>query len=207
MLTISFVEHPVMELHGVQGVLFTSANGVRAYAVATDTRALPVFAVGDRTADAARASGFELVHSAKGDMNSLAALVRAKTTPGAGALVHPAGSAVAGDLAKTLGTDGYKVRRVVLYEAQAATSLSVEASAALRAGVVDMILFYSPRTAATFVRLASGFESNCAAVDTLCLSRAVAKAAQTLIWRNVIVAQTPTQADLLAALDERLKGS
>jgi hypothetical protein len=28
-----------------------------------------------------------------------------------------------------------------------------------------------------------------------------------LIWRNVIVAQTPTQADLLAALDERLKGS
>jgi uncharacterized protein (DUF1778 family) len=57
------------------------------------------------------------------------------------------------------------------------------------------------------VRLASGFESDCAAVDALCLSQAVAEAAQTLIWRNVIVAQTSTQADLLAALDERLKGS
>jgi uroporphyrinogen-III synthase len=207
MLAISFVEHAVVDLRGVQGVMFTSANGARAYAAATDARALPVYAVGDRTADAARTSGFTTVHSAKGDVNSLAALVRAKTRPDDGALVHPAGSAVAGDLAGMLGAVGYEVRRVVLYEARTATSLSVEASTALRAGGVDMILFYSPRSAATFVRLAVGLESSCAAVDVLCLSQAVATAVQKITWRDVIVAQTPTQADVLAALDERLNGS
>jgi uroporphyrinogen-III synthase len=207
MLTIRFIENAVLDMRGVQGVLFTSANGVRAYCAVTPRRDLPVFAVGDRTADAARSSGFKSVRSAQGDIQSLAALVRAETTPERGAFVHPAGTAVAGDLAGILGESGYEVRRAVLYEARQADALSAETRAALCAGRIDMILFYSPRTAAAFVRLAAGLESACASVEILCLSQAVAAAAEALPWRRVIVAENPAQADLLAALDERLNGS
>ena len=45
-------------LDGVQAVLFTSANGVRAFAAATTRRGFRAFAVGDATAAAARAAGF-----------------------------------------------------------------------------------------------------------------------------------------------------
>jgi uroporphyrinogen-III synthase len=207
MLTIAFAEDASLDMDGVQGILFTSANGVRAYCAVTPRRDLPVFAVGDRTADAARSSGFKSVSSAKGDIHSLAAIVREQMTPTRGALLHPAGSAVAGDLAGILGESGYEVRRAVLYEARQADVLSAETRAALCEGRIDMILFYSPRTAAAFVRLVAGLESACAKVEILCLSQAVADAAGALPWRRVIVAENPTQADVLTALDERLNGS
>ena len=214
MLTIRFIKDSArkgstLNERGVQGVLFTSANGVRAYMAAGGSggrRNLPVFTVGDRTADEARSCGFESVRSANGDVESLAALVCAETTPEGGAFLHPAGTAVAGDLAGILSKRGYDVRRAVLYEARPANALSTETRAALCDGRIDVILFYSPRTAAAFVRLAAGLESACATIEILCLSQAVAEAAQALTWRRVIVAPNPTQADLLAALDERLNG-
>ncbi|HYM03709.1 MAG TPA: uroporphyrinogen-III synthase, partial [Stellaceae bacterium] len=42
------------QLAGVQALLFTSANGVRAFAAASVRRELPVFVVGDASAAAAR---------------------------------------------------------------------------------------------------------------------------------------------------------
>ena len=207
MLTIRFRDAPELDESDVQGVLFTSANGVRAYAQTSARRDLPVFAVGDRTADAAQSSGFASVHSANGDVASLAALVQKNANPKDGPLLHPAGSATAGDLSGLLGEAGFTLRRVVLYDAKQAKALSKATETALCSGDIDMILFYSSRTAATFTRLAVGLKDACSDVDILCLSHAVAEAAQNLKWRRIFVAQNPTQADLLALLDERLNGS
>src|SRR5580698_8674810 len=52
------------DLTGVQAVLCTSANGVGALARASAERGVPVFAVGEATARAARGAGFVGVESA-----------------------------------------------------------------------------------------------------------------------------------------------
>src|SRR5436190_3350578 len=88
-------------LDGVQAVLFTSANGARAFSTASDRRDLQVLAVGEATAEAARGLGFANVESAGGDARDLARLARDRLDPANGALLHAAGSAVAGDLAGT----------------------------------------------------------------------------------------------------------
>ena len=62
-------------LIGAQALLFTSANGARIFAAASPRRELPVFAVGDASAAAARIAGFRTVTSAGGDVTDLAALV------------------------------------------------------------------------------------------------------------------------------------
>src|SRR6185437_1733472 len=103
-----------------------------------------VFAVGDASAAAARLAEFRSVASAGGDVADLAALVAARLSPQQGALVHIAGSEVAGDLAGTLGRAGFSLRRAVLYEARAATALPDEAAAALRQGALDVALFSLP---------------------------------------------------------------
>jgi uroporphyrinogen-III synthase len=205
MLTIEFVGPSDIEERDLQGVVFTSANGVRAYGLASTRRDLPVYAVGDRTAAAARSTGFKNVYSAEGDVTSLATLVQEKARPEDGALLHPAGSTVAGDLQGHLAKAGFKLRRAVLYDAKQKKQFSPKIATALRGSAVDMILIYSPRTAATFVRLAADFKNLGANIDILCLSQAVADAAQAIDWRCVYVAPNPTQADLLAVLDERLK--
>src|SRR3546814_11471173 len=53
-----------------------------------------------------------------------------------------------------LQADGFTVRRAVLYEAAAATALPAPVAMAFAAGQYDAVLFFSPRTAATFATLA-----------------------------------------------------
>ncbi len=190
-------------LEGAQALLFTSTNGVTSFAAASERRDLPAFAVGDGTAAAARQAGFPQVESAQGDVEALVALVAAKLEPDGGALVHASGHAVAGDLAGRLARLGFTVRSVPLYEAITADSLSAPALAALRSGQVGAALFFSPRTAATFVRLAraAGIERHCARTAGVALSPAVAAELEGLGWRQVVVAELPTEAAVLTAVD------
>lgn len=186
----------------VQAVLFTSSNGVRAFAAAVAWRDRSVFTVGDGSAAHARDAGFASVESADGTVEDLAALVGRRCDPAAGVLLHAAGSVVAGDLAGTLGTAGFRVERLVLYEARPAAALSAAARQAMAAGRVAAVLFFSPRTARTFVRLATaaGVAPACGTVSALCLSPAVAQVIGAVPWRDVRVAVRPNRAALLALL-------
>jgi uroporphyrinogen-III synthase len=210
MLTIRTVDDAerrlTEKLTGVQAVLFTSANGVRAFAAAIPRRELPAFAVGDATAAAARIAGFRNVQSASGDVKDLAALVKARLSPQSGALVHAAGSSVAGDLAGALVPLGFTVHRAVLYDAVPADALDPPAVAALHRGEVGLALFFSPRTAASFARLAAAADvaGACRSMAAFALSPAVAEALETLTWRALRVAASATQRELLAALDAYL---
>src|SRR3546814_2179766 len=89
--------------------------------------------------------------------------------PTAGPLLHVAGSVTAGDLAGHLRAAGFDLRRDVLYDARTAEALDERIAAALAAGEIDLALFFSPRTAATFVTLvqAAGLADACRTVAAL----------------------------------------
>jgi len=198
MLHIKNIPGPALSLDGVQGFLLTSANGVRALATRTESRDRVVFAVGDATAREARACGFRDVHSADGDVDDLARLVIKSCDPGAGALLHAAGSAQAGDLTGTLERAGYTVRRDVLYQAVPVDSLPAETLEALKSEALDGVLVYSPRTARLFESLISdaGLVPALARLKLFALSRNVNEAA-TQVWGQRIIAERPDQESLL----------
>jgi uroporphyrinogen-III synthase len=191
-------------LDGVQAVLFTSANGVRAFAEATQRRDFRAFAVGDATAAACRAAGFADVTSAGGAVDDLAKLAIARLRPKAGALFHAAASVTAGDLQGLLEAAGFSVRRAALYEAVESEWLSDATRMAIARHEIDAALFFSPRNAATFVRLATGLEEGCKHMIAVALSSAVAEKLAPLPWRRVAVAAAPNEAALLAALDSSM---
>ena len=188
-------------LDEVQAALFTSANGVRAFAAATPRRDFRAFAVGDATAEAARDAGFADATSAGGDVENLAKLVIATLQPSQGALIHAAGSIVAGDLSGLLEAAGFAVRRAALYEATPADALSAATRRALADGTIDAAMFFSPRNAATFVRLATGLEKSCTRMIAIALSPAVAEHLAPLPWCRIAVASAPNEDSLIAALE------
>ena len=189
---------------GVQAVLFTSANGARQFATASSRFDVPAFCVGDATAAAARIAGFRAVFSAAGDVADLAALAAARLAPHQGPLLHATGAAAAGDLAAALGAKGFVVRRIELYRADEARAVAPEIVAAIRRGEVAAALFFSPRTGRSFVRLArdAGIGENCREMTAIALSPNVATSLRTLNWRDVLIAASPNQPALLAALDD-----
>jgi uroporphyrinogen-III synthase len=202
MLEIRTLDGPPLNLEGVQALLCTSANGVRATAARTTRRDLPVLAVGDATARAARDAGFAHVESAGGDVEGLARLAARRLEPAAGRLLHAAGTAVAGDLAGDLGRAGFTVERHVLYAAEPVTELGHDAVQGLYAGTIDAVLFFSPRTGRSFVKVVqkAGLADRLGGVVALCLSEAVGTAVRTVDWQAIHVARQPDQAALLDLL-------
>jgi uroporphyrinogen-III synthase len=206
LLSIAVTAMAPPDLTGVQGLLLTSANGVRAFAALSPERRLPVYAVGDATARTALQKGFENVTSAAGDIITLAELVQQKWPPGDGVLLHVAGSKVAGNLAEMLTLTGYQYHRAQLYHASKAKALSPGGLKAIENGTLNGVVLYSPRTADSFVDLLrkAGVEKCAKHLHAFCLSDTVAANVGALSWAGVIVAASPNQAALIKSVKEML---
>ena len=188
-------------LPGVQAVVFTSPNGVRAFAAASRRRNVPVIALGDATMAAARAARFGEIESVDGDAEALTSLVVGRLNPLGGALLVVTGAEVGRDLARVLGTAGFSVRRVALYRAEPAQAFSSKVVAGFKSGTVDAAVFFSPGTATVFARLiaASGFAAVCEGMTAVVTSPAVGAALKGIGFDNLVVARAPTQAAILEA--------
>lgn len=206
LIEIHFRAGPPPDLTGVQALLCTSANGVGALARLSGERDLKLFAVGEATAARAHAEGFVHVESAGGNVGDLARLAAARLDPGGGRLVHVAGSAIAGDLAGMLVGRGFAVERAVLYEARPVPVLGAGCVQALEAGIVDFALFFSPRTAAIFARLAdeAAIVPALRFASAVSISEAADRELAGLPFRDRRLATRPDQDGLLRTLDRLL---
>jgi len=198
LLSTRFFDGPDIALDGVQAILATSANGVRALARRTGARDLPLFAVGPQTAAQARKLGFTDVKSADGDADALASATRDWAAPGKGALLHVAGEGNDGKLAAAL--SDFSVRREILYAVTAAEKLPAEIPAWLADGKVDAALFFSPRSAAIFRDLAIKEGLDLKGVLAVAISPAAAAALEPLVLAGVRTSQRPNLENLLNLL-------
>jgi uroporphyrinogen-III synthase len=184
-------------------VLMTSANAPSAmgsHKRLSELRALPVFVVGRRTAEAARAAGFAEVTSADGNQRDLARLVR--TRFGAGGrepLLYLAGEDRAGELAGELGAAGLLVRTALVYRAVAASEFPSGVPDALASGQLDGVLHFSRRSASSFLRCASagGVRAPALKLRHYCLSAQVAEPIVAAGAVRVQVASRPEEAALI----------
>jgi uroporphyrinogen-III synthase len=198
LLKTNFHDGPDVSLDGVQAILATSANGVRALARRTERRDVALFAVGPQTEEEAHARGFASVRNANGDSKSLAAATRDWASPGKGALLHIKGADADGTLATLLKAQGFDVRTRVLYDV-ADIGLPEVVRVQLANHEIDAALFFSARSARIFTAAAAGCPLD--TVMAVCISTATAEALVPLAFRSVRVAPAPNQDALLACLD------
>lgn len=200
------IDDKAVPLSGIGALAFTSANGVRAFAHNATERALPAFAVGPATAAAARDAGFDLVHTAGGDVEALVQLIDRHRALVADAVLHIAGTDRAGDLVGGLRAVGLTAERVVLYAALAAQTLPKAAAAALDDETPPAwAALFSPRTAALFASLVrgAGLENRLRHVRAACLSDAVADAARSVQWKSVDVAPSRDAVSLVRLMIQK----
>ena len=195
-------------------VIVTSANalrGVEPLLKGHRMLELPLFAVGDHTAAAARRAGFTHVVSANGDAANLRDLVlarlRAKELKKASSLLYLAGAEIARDLASELEESGFRVVTQTTYRMIAVKSLPSEARDAFAANQVEAVLHYSQRSARAFLNAAraAGVEISALAIPQCCISATVASVLRDAGATQVVVAATPDENALFEALERALR--
>ncbi len=194
-------------------VIVTSANALRGIGLnaATGCSKLPLFAVGEHTAGAARHAGFTHVMSASGDAAGLRDLVlasvKAKQLKKAARCfiwpariwraIWPANSANAALRSSPTPPTGW-------FRWRACRARSCDAFAASR---IEAVLHYSRRSARAFLDAAraGGVEISALAIPQCCISDAVASVVREAGATQVMVAASPDENALFEALERALR--
>lgn len=203
LLTVKFKD-VMPPLDGVQGLIVTSRNGLRAVAaggIPETAFGLPLFAVGPGTGAFARELGFRHVIEGPGTGRELAEVIRKAAAPQAGALVHLAAERLAFDLKAALAADGFDVVTHVVYATEAA-SLPPTTIQDFRADAFDGVVLMSPRTARVYANLilTAGLDAAASRLTHFCLSHAVKQELQALGSVNAPVARLPHSQEMLALI-------
>jgi uroporphyrinogen-III synthase len=185
-------------------ILVTSANTARAIAGhkrIAELRALPVLAVGERSAAAMRSAGFTHLSSAEGAASDLTRSVAERLKHGE-PLLYLAGADRSADIAADLAAQNFLVRTVVVYRAIQADVLPEAAAEALKGGIGGVVHF-SRRSAEAYVKVTRSAGLSEPAVKKpahFCLSAQVAEPLVKAGAGDIRIAQEPTEPALLALI-------
>ncbi len=188
-------------------VVITSAHAIAAIAsqpVLGELIHLPLFAVGQRSAEAARAIGFMRVTAAGGDLRNLTRTIAAGRPDAKAPLLYLAGEDRSGDLIGDLAVHGIAAELTVVYRAVVAP-FTPALTEALKDGAIDAVLHYSKRSAESFLSggFAAGVAGQALATRHLCLSAQVAEPLTAAGAGRVDVAVRPDEAALIELLAPR----
>lgn len=195
-------------------VIVTSANAIRALAPQLQDSpllTLPLFAVGERTASAARDAGFDKVIVAGGDAAMLRdcvlASVRSKTLKKGATLLYLAGADLSRDLAGELTARGFEVVTQTTYRMAPVAGLPRDVCDGFAGNGIEAVLHYSRRSARAFLDAAraEGVEISALAVPQCCLSETIASALREAGATQLMVASSPDENALFDALERALR--
>jgi uroporphyrinogen-III synthase len=195
-------------------VIVTSANALRGIAPHLSRSRLlqlPLFAVGEHTAAAARHAGFTRVIPAGGDAAALRELVlasvRTRELKKASTLLYLAGADLARDLAGELGERGFSVVTHTTYRMNPVTGLPRDIAGAFAAHRIEAVLHYSRRSARAFLEAAraAGVEISALSIPQCCISDGVAAVVRDAGASQVTIARIPDENALFELLDRALR--
>ena len=195
-------------------VIVTSANALRAIASQLHDLGLlqlPLFAVGEHTAAAAREAGFSEVIVAGGDAVSLRDKVvrsaREKVLRKKDTLLYLAGADLSRDLGGELGAEGFRVVTQTTYRMAPVKHLPRAVRAGFAAHDIEAVLHYSRRSACAFLDAAreEGVEISALAIPHCCLSETVADVLRDAGASQVLVAAAPDETALFDTLERALR--
>jgi len=188
-----------LDLANVQALLMTSAAAARSIQMTDALRALPLYAVGDATAEAALTAGFETVISAGGDGATLAALAADRMSPRQGALLHLRGREIAGDVTGMLRACGFEARHVEVYATHDHPDFKTRIEQELAVGR-GFILIHSPAGGRRLAAAVTDRAKPIAQWHVVGLSHACVKPLEQLRFASTAIAESPDEAALMDAL-------
>lgn len=202
-LGIEYLDQPLPDIDGATPLIFTSANGVRAFARQSSQRANPVYTVGRNTADEARRAGFSTIKTAAGTVDDLVDILLKECEGMAVEPLYVRGEEVSKDLIFLLAKGGIALRELTAYRSVPAQNLSLDLLKAVDARDIAAVLFFSSKGGRVFSELMEQYNRGprMRTTKALCISEAVLKSVSVLPFSGSFIADTPDRYGMIKLLE------
>jgi uroporphyrinogen-III synthase len=184
-------------LQEVDGLLVTSARALEALGNnITNVKSLPLYIVGERSAERARDLGCDHVAAIAPDVRGLIPCL----PPAPQHFLYLRGDHVAHDLPGLLAPMGHRLTEIQTYRSIDVWEMPAPVRTSFEQGHVRAVLFFSARSAAQWIKIVdkAGLAASLSRISALCLSDAVLGSVVSKSWADVQVAAAPHHTHMLA---------
>lgn len=198
MLTIVPSVTSLPDLSAYQALVFTSVNAVRVVSKLTANRSYPLYVVGSNTREEAERLGWSCVRAVCPTGYALNDLLEGEALMVDRPVLHLSGE----HIATAFSLKNVRVERLPVYRADKVMGLSDTVLTLLDEDRFCAVMFFSVRTAESFIDLLDRYERTrlASSIKVLCLSKRVLESVRKMDWQDVQCARTPDKSGMYALL-------
>jgi uroporphyrinogen-III synthase len=173
-------------------VIITSKNTLSCYAHKFLAKETPLLMVGNATAELAKKLGFVNIITAQNNVEALLNFILANINKSA-SMLYLRAEDISFDVGTYLQKQGFEIKDLIVYQAQAVQNFSPQILELLVNQKIQIICFFSKRSAETFVKLSNKQLISFNVIKAFAISENVAKIIKSLPWHEIKIAKSANE--------------
>tara|TARA_B110001450_G_scaffold249144_1_gene266162 strand:+ start:424 stop:1122 length:699 start_codon:yes stop_codon:yes gene_type:complete len=172
-----------------KGVIFTSSNAIKFLKTKSIDKKIICFCVGSATEKKARNVGFQNVFAADGNVDNLKEIILLNFNILDGKLLYVSGEIITNDLDQQLVIEGYTIKRIINYRANAIEKYDERFIEKLKSKMPEIVYVYSQNSAINFLKVIKAYKLEFLFMDTnlMCIGEKTSSILNEIKWKKIFL--------------------
>ena len=189
LIKIKKMEHGEINFNDFSAIIFTSSNSIKNLKLDNINKNLKCFCVGSATEKLARASGFQNVIAADGNVRALKELILQNHEKKDGKILYVSGELISYNLEKELRKEGYEIMRIINYSVEHNDEIKDDLIEELKKNIPDIVYVYSENSSKSFLNIIKKYQLIDSWMNTnlMCIGEKTSSVLNEVKWKKIFL--------------------
>ncbi len=189
LIKINKMEYGEINFNDFSAIIFTSSNSIKNLKLDNINKTLKCFCVGSTTEKLARASGFQNVIAADGNVRALKELILQNHDKKDGKILYVSGELISFNLEEDLRTEGYEIIRIINYSVEHNDEIKDDLIEELKKNIPDIVYVYSENSSKSFLNIIKKYQLIDSWMNTnlMCIGEKTSSVLNEVKWKKIFL--------------------
>ena len=189
LIKIKKMEYKEINFNDFSAIIFTSSNSIKNLKLDNINKTLKCFCVGSTTEKLARASGFQNVIAADGNVRALKELILQNHDKKDGKILYVSGEIISFNLDEELRKEGYEIIRIINYSVKHNDEIKDNLIEELKKNIPDIVYVYSENSSKSFLNIIKKYQLIDRWMNTnlMCIGEKTSSVLNEVKWKKIFL--------------------
>ena len=189
LIKIKKIEYGEVNFYDFSAIIFTSSNSIKYLKLDNINKKLKCFCVGSATEKLARASGFQNVIAADGNVRALKELILQNHEKKDGKILYVSGELISYNLEKELRKEGYDIMRIINYSVEHNDEIKDDLIEELKKNIPDIVYVYSENSSKSFLNIIKKYQliDSWMNANLMCIGEKTSSVLNEVKWKKIFL--------------------
>ena len=189
LIKIKKIQYEEINFNDFSAIIFTSSNSIKNLKLDNINKTLKCFCVGSTTEKLARASGFQNVIAADGNVRALKELILQNHDKKDGKILYVSGEIISFNLDEELRKEGYEIIRIINYSVKHNDEIKDNLIEELKKNIPDIVYVYSENSSKSFLNIIKKYQLIDSWMNTnlMCIGEKTSSVLNEVKWKKIFL--------------------